>query len=120
MGSNGQAWSRPLFYLPEYYPPLYEKLREEGFVPDDLDRNLSTLPSLSPNYRGRQRLYTLNDTFMIDFSNNAALLVLTEQGAEIIRLMTIFHDRRLVRKPYTGACTYKLPSLATLMFNLFS
>jgi hypothetical protein len=46
--SNGQAWSRPLPYLPKYFPPLYEKLREEGFVPDDLDRVLSTLPQLSP------------------------------------------------------------------------
>jgi hypothetical protein len=43
--SDGQPWSRPLHALPKYYSPLYDKLGEEQFVPDDLDAALSTLPS---------------------------------------------------------------------------
>jgi hypothetical protein len=105
LGSNGQAWSRPLIFLPKYYPPLYEKLREEGCIPDDLDRNLSTLPSLYPSYRGRQRLFTLNDIFMIDFSCKSSLVVMTEQGAAILRLMDAFFDERLMFMPYEGAYT---------------
>jgi hypothetical protein len=35
--SNGQPWSRPLFVVSRLYIPLYEKLREERLVPDDLD-----------------------------------------------------------------------------------
>jgi hypothetical protein len=39
---NGQPWSRPLCVLSKYNKPLYEKLREDGFIPDDLDAILST------------------------------------------------------------------------------
>ena len=49
---NGQTWSRPLFVLPKYYIPLYEKLREELFVPDDLNTALSTFSDRFPHYRG--------------------------------------------------------------------
>ena len=61
---------------------LYEKLREDGFVPDDLDRALSTLPSTIPRYRRSNFLYTLNNTFIVDFSSfGSVFLVITEQGA---------------------------------------
>jgi hypothetical protein len=43
--SNGQPWSRPLWILPRYYNRLYEKLREDRLVPDDLDAVLSTFTS---------------------------------------------------------------------------
>ena len=111
LGSNGQTWSRPLTYLPTYYPPLYEKLREEGFVPDDLDRVLSTLPPLSPSYRGRQRLFTLNDIFMVDFRSIASFLIMTEQGIAILSLMLPFFDNRLRCNPYTGTHTNRHLSL---------
>jgi len=53
---DGQPWSRPLHALPKYYLPLYDKLREEQLVSDDLDKVLSNLFSAtrcSKNYRGR-------------------------------------------------------------------
>jgi hypothetical protein len=106
--ADGQPWSRPLYALPKCYPPLYEKLREEQFVPDDLDAALSTMPSRQLRYRTSQLLYTLNDTFIVDFSNFALkLFVVTEQGLETLPLYDIFVDwRRLLKStPYTGAYT---------------
>jgi hypothetical protein len=103
LGENGQAWSRPLLFLPRYYAPLYEKLKEEGLVPDDLDRVLSTLPYKFPSYRGRQRLFTLNDRFIVDFSKKDTFFVITEQGTAIQFLRSAFFDSRLIRCPYTGA-----------------
>jgi hypothetical protein len=44
---NGQPWSRPLYVLPKHYIPLYEKLREDRLVPDDLDAVLSTFTQKS-------------------------------------------------------------------------
>jgi hypothetical protein len=101
---NGRPWSRPLCSLPKLYSPLYEKLREEGFVPDDLDRALSTLPSallcgLS------QILFTLNDTFIVHFSIGLYLNAVTEKGmARKMHFPYIFMDRRDTCKavPYTG------------------
>ena len=82
LGTNGQPWSRPLPYLPRYYLPLYEKLREEELVSDGLDRVLSTLPSKFPSYRAPHRLYTLDDTFIIDFSCNRLYFhVITEKAS---------------------------------------
>ena len=45
---NGQLWSRSLYVVSKFYPPLYEKLREEGFVSDELNAILSTFLQ---NYR---------------------------------------------------------------------
>ena len=63
--SNGQPWSRSIFQISKYYIPLYKKLREDGLVPDDLDAVLSTFPPRVINW---QHLYSLNDTFIVDFS----------------------------------------------------
>jgi hypothetical protein len=107
--SNGQLWSRPLWMLPRCYNPLYEKLREDRLVPDDLDAVLSTFTSLPPKFRRSQFLYTFNDTFIIDFScYHHNFLVITEQGVEKVRTEP-FRDRRGGPKdtiiPYTGTFT---------------
>ena len=44
---NGQPWSCSLYNVSKYYTPLYEKLREDGFISEDLDAILSTLPKVS-------------------------------------------------------------------------
>ena len=112
--ANGQLWSRPLHSLPKYYPLLYEKLREELLVPDDLDTMLiSTFSQKSTNSRS-QLLYTLNDTFFIDFSTkDLFLFVVTEQGVGSLTFFRPFRDNRDRRNvsPYTGAYTNCLPSL---------
>ena len=114
---NGRIWTRPLYYLSKYNPLLYEKLREERLVPDDLDTAISTLPSKEPKYRRSHLLYTLNDTFFIDFSTcHSYLIVVTEQGVETIPFRGLFLDGRGWRKgtprtyytPYTGAYTNHL------------
>ena len=108
--TNGLPWSRPLCILPRLYPPLYEKLREERLVPDDLDTILSTLPTTSFKYRRTQLLYTLNDPFIVDFSSSdLAFFVITEQGIENIRFLRPFIDKRQMRHgpPYTGVHIYK-------------
>ena len=101
LGSNGQPWSRPLLILPKYYFPLYEKLREEGFVPDDLDRVLTTMPSNTlsfnnPRYSNSRRyLYTINDTFIVDFSiRGPYLFAITEKGFEKMPFIETFLDGR--------------------------
>ena len=103
---NGQAWSRPLYSLSKYYLPLYEKLREDQLVPDDLDTVLSTLLSQRPKYRRTQLLYTLNDPFIIDFSRvESTFFAITEQGMERLRFRNPFSDFRNSPDvtPYTGA-----------------
>jgi len=103
---NGRAWSRPLYSLQIHYSPLYEKLREERFIPDDLDAVLSTLPSKNLNYRRSQLLYTLNDAFIIEFGSKIHPFIITEQGAEQLILYRLFFDNRglsKVNKPYTGS-----------------
>jgi hypothetical protein len=105
---DGQPWSRPLFMLPKLYIRLYEKLREDQLVPDDLDAVLSTFTSIAPKFRRSQFLYTFDDTFIVDFScYQQDLYAITEQGMEMVRIMAIFCDRRLgVRTmPYTGTFT---------------
>jgi hypothetical protein len=72
--SDGQPWLPPLYALPKYHSPLYDKLREEQFVPDDLDAALSTLPSKNLSYRRSHFLYTLNDTFFVDFSSSVEII----------------------------------------------
>ena len=103
---NGQTWSRPLHVVSKCYIPLYEKLREEGIVPDDLDAALSTLPHTFPRYRRSHLLYSLNDTFIVNFDmRTLKLTVITEQGMDKIVFDTPFRDQRgKTRKiPYTGA-----------------
>jgi hypothetical protein len=115
---NGQPWSRPLFVLSKYYKPLYEKLREDQLVPDDLDAILSTFTSRFPNYNRSQLLYTLNDTFIVDFScANHYFIVITEQGMESLRFITPFFESRggLKTLPYTGALSLDTPRLTVLM-----
>jgi hypothetical protein len=108
---NGQPWSRPLYVLSKYYTPLYEKLREDRLVPDDLDAVLSTsFPPPFPKYRRSQLLYTLNDVFILDFSfRGLRFFVITEQGMKRLRMHSpIFDSRVNFRRggtPYTGAHT---------------
>ena len=105
---NGQPWSRPLFMLSgcSSYNPLYKRLRKDGLVPNDLHAIISTFPSSSNIYYRGQQLYTLNDTFMVDFSKeNLQFTVITEQGLEGLQLTRPFYDKRgqIPMKPYTGA-----------------
>jgi hypothetical protein len=108
--TNGRPWMRPLYGLSKYHLPLYEKLREDQIIPDDLDSVLSKLPSGSLKNRRSQLLYTLNDTFILDFSSASYFFVITEQGVEQLPLKSIFWDSRTPHnhtpiKPYTGAYT---------------
>jgi hypothetical protein len=103
MKINGQVWSRPLIVLSKLYPPLYEKLREELLVPDDLDAVLSTFPPRFPKYSQTQFLYTLNDTFIVNFSyHDQKFNIVTEQGMEILRLTGLFSETSAYLLPYTG------------------
>ena len=108
--TNGRPWFRPLFGLSNSYFPLYEKLREEQFVPDDLHTILSTLPSVKLRYSRSRPFYTINDTFIIDFSHiKLDLFVITDQGVGNLQLSRLFYDGRSMFKaipgPYTGAYT---------------
>jgi hypothetical protein len=103
---DGQPWSRPLCFLPRLYNALYKKLREDRLVPDDLDAILSTSISKSPSHHGSQRLYTLNDTFNVDFSCfKLQLFVVTEKGMETYRLCRAFSEGSDEILPYKGAYT---------------
>jgi hypothetical protein len=101
--SDGRLWSRPLLTLSKDYSLLYKKLREEAFVSDDLDAALSFFPIRS-SFRS-QLLYTLNDTFIVDFSiNEEEVIVVTEQAAERLPFMGIcFDSREGMGTPYAGA-----------------
>ena len=102
MKINGRVWSRPLFVVSKVYLPLYEKLREELLVPDNLDAVLSTFPKRFINYRRSQLLYTLNDTFIITFSQSQSFMVITEQGMQTLRLDGLFSEKQERITPYTG------------------
>jgi len=98
---DGRPWSHSLRDVSKYYTSLYEKLKEDGLVSHDLDAVLSTLPRVFKNHA----IYTLNDTFVVDFShNNAHFAIITEQGVESIRFTRAFEERRLsiTTLPYTG------------------
>ena len=102
---NGQIWSRSLYVLSKQYIPLYEKLKEEQLVPEYLDAILSTLPQA---FLRSQLLYTLNDTFIIDFSKySTAFTIITEQGVDTLEFGAPFIDTRGWCRcpPYTGAYT---------------
>ena len=106
-----------ILYPSKGYFPLYEKLREERLVPDDLHAVLSTLPSKLLSYRRSQLLYTLNDTFIVDFGGESIFFVITKQGAKRLPLPKIFSDSRRSNatrpiKPYTGAYTIHYLSIS--------
>ena len=108
--TNGRVWSRPLHGLSKYCISLYEKLREERFIPEDLHAALSNLPLERSRNRRVQVLHILNDTFVVDFSRSTkmTIFVITEQGVERISLHChMFSDNREVLRdqPYTGAYT---------------
>ena len=103
---NGQPWSRPLIVI-KIFLSHYAKLREDGLVPDNLDSILSSFPEKWLRHSS-QILYTLNDTFIINFSRHVQFLsVITEQGMETLGFHFIFLDSRVLvrRTPYTGAYT---------------
>ena len=110
---DGQTWSRPLYVLSKFYGFLYNILREDRLVSDDLDTVLSTFPSKKLKYALRQLLYTLNDTFIVDFSSEPNCFVITEQGAERLLFPKLFCDNRRQWNgtPYTGAYTNHLLSI---------
>jgi len=113
---NGQPWSRPLYIISKIYLPLYEKLREEGLVPDDLDAILSTFSHKCLIYSMGQLLYTLNDTFIVDFTSDGQYFpIITERGMGTLPFRRQFFDNRGSREstPYTGAYTQS-PSLDNL------
>ena len=107
MQIDGLPWSRPLYILQKHYLPLYRKLREEGFVPDDLDSVLLTLPFTRLKYSLHQTLYTSNDLFVVDFSKFRSNTIITEQGVGILVKCDMFVDCRDMYRgtPYTGART---------------
>ena len=90
------------------YYLLYEKLREDNLIPDDLDRALSTLAAEKFPTRQISTLYTLHDTFIVDFSiSHSTFSFITEQGMGSLPLQRIFSDGRELCKftPYSGAYT---------------
>ena len=105
---NGQLWSHPLYRLSKKFPSLYEKLKEDRFIPDDLDKVLADLPS-KMFYPQSHLLYTLNDTFIVDFSTRELnFFIVTEQGVERLTLLSVFSDTRSGWRdcrPYTGVYT---------------
>jgi hypothetical protein len=108
MTSDGQPWSRPLFILSKYFTQLYQKLREDRLVPDDLDATLSTFARRFPKYGRKQPLYTLNDTFIAEFSQLCQrFCVITEKGIDFFILARLFSEQRgdHTVQPYTGAYT---------------
>jgi hypothetical protein len=119
---DGLPWSRPLYSLSKHFPPLYQKLREERFIPDDLDRVLAALPKKKIQYSRSRVLYTLNDTFILNFDIGPHFLVITEEGVEsILRCRRIFSDLReeYYVPPYTGA-RHKSPSLDPMLIILIN
>ena len=108
--SNGQTWLRPLIVLSNFmnYIFLYEKLKEDLLVPDDLHTILSTFPHTSPKYSRSQILYTLNDTFIIELGATVQRIsFVTEQGMESIFFTGQFSEQAEFHKrnPFTGAYT---------------
>jgi hypothetical protein len=100
---NGRPWSRPLYFVSKYYRLLYERLREDRLVPDDLDAALSTFPAKKARYRQVNILYTLNDPTVVHFNiRSVNFLVVTEQGVEEIRFILKNTRGHEVQKPYTG------------------
>lgn len=59
------------------------------------------------HYGHQQHLYTLNDTFMLDFSlRKQFFTVITEKGRETLIFFALFAESRpMAIRPYTGAYT---------------
>ena len=100
----------PSGVLSKYYIPMFEKLKEDGFVPDDLAAALSTFPEKLPTGSGRccggQNLYKLNDTFILDFSaREQYFTVITENGIESLKFALFLDSLAKITLPYTGAYT---------------
>ena len=114
MRTDGQPWSRPLLSLLQHYFPLYEKLREDRLISDDLDETLSALRPSRFSYQRCQILYSLNDTFILHFGQcEHHFSIVTEQGVASLPFRDQFYDRRRMRKctPYTGSFTSHLLSI---------
>lgn len=106
--SNHQPWSRPLYTLSKLYNPLYEKLREDRLVSDNLDAAFSKFYFKIPKYSRTQHLYTLNDSFVLNFNSPVQnLAIITERGMETLPFKGPFLESYAGRKilPYTGAYT---------------
>ena len=104
---NGQPWSRSLYQVSKFYLPLYEKLREDGFVSDELNAILSSYPSRVSRC---QLLYKLNDKFIIDFSITLqSLFAITMRGVTVLTFSGPWIEQRhnKARAPYKGAYTNK-------------
>jgi hypothetical protein len=101
-------------HYPKLYKPLYERLKEDRLVSDDLDPVLSTFTPKNIQHNRSQLLYTLNDPFIVDFRSARDFSVVTEQGMEVIQLFGLFfEDRHRIssNRPYTGAYTNHLLSI---------
>ena len=117
---DGRPWSRPLYALSKIFPHLYEKLREDQLIPDDLDTVLAALPSKIYQYRRTPALYSLNDTFIVDFSSQPAFFVITEQGVRMLTFKNgcLFVDKRYgCSGPYTGASSSLHISILIILMN---
>jgi hypothetical protein len=108
--TNGRPWSRPLYFVSKYssYRLLYEKLREDRLVPDDLDAALSTFPAKWPVYSQGNISYTINDPIVVHVNAYSVyFLVITEQGVARMTFNDLFKDARdrsrCKSRPYTGA-----------------
>jgi hypothetical protein len=116
---DGHPWSRPLYSVSKLYPLLYEKLREDRLIPDDLDTGLAALPSRRYRRLQSRVLYTLNDTYIVDFSMYVTVFfVITEQGMDWLPFRRLFFDCRLNAIPYTGTHIGLPPSI--LLYLIFS
>ena len=114
---DGRLWRHPLYSVSKLCPLLYEKLKEDQFIPDDLNTALATLPSKRYRYHRSNVLYTLNDTFIVDFSSSGTFFFLiTEQGVKSLALFKLFSVRHENRdpRPFTGA--YSSLHLSILLY----
>ena len=103
---DGRPWSRPLFVLPKHAAPLYQKLRVDQLIPDDLHTAISNLPPIIPSYRRSQMIYAFSDTFIVDFTKETLFfIVITEKGFELSTIQNPIVDFRRSSNgsPYTGA-----------------
>ena len=88
---------------------LYEKLRLDQLIPDDLDGALATIPKNLIQYSRNNVLYTLNDTFTsMSLTLRRISSPLPDQGVESLRLIRLFFrcsSNVYECRPYTGADT---------------
>ena len=112
---DGRPWSRSLFSVSKHYTPLYEKLREERLVSDDLGTVLSTFTRV-PRC---QQIYTLNDPFIVNLEKiDQDFTIITQQAMELLRFNGPLADCRSMRRqitPYTGASKITISQLMILI-----